>query len=108
MTEAEYHRAAFGTPDGVQREFPWGDASPRPDHGTFDFSSWDPVPVGSSPGGASAWGVPALPWAVWVEAGWIGYSAISTATAASIAASFSLTISMSSLVSSAPPDRIPA
>jgi ergothioneine biosynthesis protein EgtB len=57
MTEAEYHRAAFGTPDGQQRRWPWGDAPPAEEHGTFDFASWDPLPVGSSPAGASAWGV---------------------------------------------------
>ena len=56
-TEAEYHRAAFGTPDGVEREHPWGSAPPAPEHGNFDFRHWDPVPVGSYPAGASAWGV---------------------------------------------------
>lgn len=57
MTEAEYHRAAFGTPDGVERAFPWGDAPPAPAHGTFDFASWDPRPIGLNPAGASAWGI---------------------------------------------------
>jgi ergothioneine biosynthesis protein EgtB len=57
MTEAEYHRAAFGTPDGPEREFPWGDAPPDPTRGNFDFAHWEPVPVGSRPAGASAWGV---------------------------------------------------
>ena len=56
-TEAEYHRAAFGTPDGQEREFPWGDAAPDVSRGNFDFASWDPVPVGARPHGASAWGV---------------------------------------------------
>ena len=27
-TEAEYHRAAFGTPEGDERQLPWGDAPP--------------------------------------------------------------------------------
>ena len=31
MTEAEYHRAAFGTPDGREQALPWGDAPARPD-----------------------------------------------------------------------------
>jgi ergothioneine biosynthesis protein EgtB len=56
-TEEEYHRAAFGAPDGRQRKFPWGDAAPAAEHGNFDFRSWDPVAVGSFAGGASAFGV---------------------------------------------------
>ena len=56
VSEAEYHRAAYGTPEGSERDQPWGtDASART--GNFDFQSWDPVPVGSFPGGQSAWGV---------------------------------------------------
>jgi formylglycine-generating enzyme required for sulfatase activity len=56
-TEAEYHRAAFGSPDGEERDFPWGAAPPQPAHGNFDFQSWEPVPAGARPAGASAWGV---------------------------------------------------
>ena len=56
-TEAEYHRAAFGTPHGEEREFPWGEAPPQPSHGNFDFQSWEPVPAGARAAGASAWGV---------------------------------------------------
>ena len=57
-TEAEYHRAAFGTPSGGERPMPWGDDAPDPArHGNFDFTHWDPVPVGSYPEGQSAWGV---------------------------------------------------
>lgn len=56
-TEAEYHRAAFGTPGGEERPFPWGDAEPTSAHGNFDFRRFDPEPVGISPAGASAWGV---------------------------------------------------
>ena len=59
-TEAEYHRAAFGAPSSVsadERQFPWGDAAPDASRGNFDFASWDPVPVGARPLGASAWGV---------------------------------------------------
>ena len=56
-TEAEYHRAAFATPDGTERLFPWGSAAPASIHGNFDFQSWEPVPAGSRPAGASAWGV---------------------------------------------------
>jgi len=56
-TEAEYHRVAFGSPDGRERAMPWGEAPPSARHGNFDLQHWDPVPVGSSPAGASAWGV---------------------------------------------------
>jgi gamma-glutamyl hercynylcysteine S-oxide synthase len=56
-SEAEYHRAAFGTPSGDERAHPWGEASPEPRHGNFGFARFDPVPVGSYPEGASAWGV---------------------------------------------------
>jgi ergothioneine biosynthesis protein EgtB len=56
-TEAEYHRAAFGTPGGEERQSPWGDAAPDASRGNFDFASWEPVPAGARPHGASAWGV---------------------------------------------------
>ena len=56
-TEAEYHRAAFGAPDGGERSHPWGEAPPDASRGNFDFRHTDPVPVGSYPAGASAWGV---------------------------------------------------
>jgi len=56
-TEAEFQRAAYGTPDGDERRFPWGDAPPDAEHGVFDFATWDPGPVGSHPAGRSAWGV---------------------------------------------------
>ena len=58
MSEAEYHRAAFGTPEGNERAFPWGDEAPDPErHGNFGFRRYDPESVGTSPEGASAWGV---------------------------------------------------
>jgi len=56
-TEAEFHRAAFGTPDGSERSHPWGEDPPDATRGNFDFARWDPVPVGSHPAGASAWGI---------------------------------------------------
>ena len=54
-TEAEFQRAAFGSPTG-ERKHAWGDEAPTTAHGTFDFSSWDPEPVGSHPAGRSSWG----------------------------------------------------
>jgi len=57
-TEPEYHRAAYGTPSGTERAQPWGEAAPDPArHGNFGWRRFDPEPVGSSPDGASAWGV---------------------------------------------------
>lgn len=56
-TEAEYHRAAFGTPSGEERSFPWGEEAPDATRGNFGFQRWDPAPIGSFPRGASAWGV---------------------------------------------------
>ena len=57
LTEAEYHRAAFGEPSEEERSFPWGEAAPDASRGLFDFASWNPVAVGRSPAGRSAWGV---------------------------------------------------
>jgi formylglycine-generating enzyme required for sulfatase activity len=56
-TEAEYHRAAFGTPGEDERSFPWGEALPDASRGNFGYTNWDTVPVGSYPDGVSAWGV---------------------------------------------------
>jgi formylglycine-generating enzyme required for sulfatase activity len=56
-SEAEYHRAAFGTPSGEERSFPWGEERPASHLGNFDFRRFDPEPVGIRPAGASAWGV---------------------------------------------------
>src|SRR2546423_14328287 len=56
-SEAEYHRAAFGTPSGEERRYPWGDELPDPTRGNFGFANWEPVAVGSYPAGDSAWGV---------------------------------------------------
>jgi len=56
-SEAEFQRAAYGDQQGAERSYPWGEASPAVQHGTFDFTSWDPTPTGSHPAGRSAWGV---------------------------------------------------
>jgi ergothioneine biosynthesis protein EgtB len=55
-TEAEFQRAACGT-DHHERLHPWGEASPTPTYGVFDFESWDPEPAGSHPAGRSFWGI---------------------------------------------------
>jgi gamma-glutamyl hercynylcysteine S-oxide synthase len=56
-TEAEFQRAAYGTPEGLERQHPWGSAAAARAHGVFDFASWDPQPAGSHPAGRSAWGI---------------------------------------------------
>ncbi|MGH7725967.1 MAG: SUMF1/EgtB/PvdO family nonheme iron enzyme [Candidatus Eiseniibacteriota bacterium] len=57
-TEAQFHRAAYGTRLGEERPFPWGDAHPDARiHGNFDFLRFDPSPVAAFPAGDSAFGV---------------------------------------------------
>ncbi len=56
-TEAEYHRATFGTPSGAERAFPWGNEPVSPRYGNFAFERFDPEPVDAHPDGTSAWGV---------------------------------------------------
>jgi iron(II)-dependent oxidoreductase len=64
-TEAEWHRAAFGTShgtlhgtlDGDERAYPWGEQLPGAKFGNFDFSSWSPKPVNAFPEGQSAFGL---------------------------------------------------
>lgn len=59
-TEAEFHRAAYGTPAGEEREYPWGSEPPAPHRGNFDLARWNPEPVNAHPGGDSAFGVSGL------------------------------------------------
>lgn len=56
-SEAQWHRAAYGTPEGRERQFPWGSEAPNRKLGNFDFERWDPTPVGAFPQGQSAFGV---------------------------------------------------
>jgi iron(II)-dependent oxidoreductase len=56
-SEAEWHRAAYGTRSGSERAYPWGAEAPDARHGNFDFARWDPVPAGSYPEGVSDFGV---------------------------------------------------
>ncbi|HEY2924272.1 MAG TPA: SUMF1/EgtB/PvdO family nonheme iron enzyme [Candidatus Eisenbacteria bacterium] len=59
-TEPQFHRAAYGTPDGSEREYPWGAEPPTSAHGNFDLRLWDPTPLGAYPRGNSAFGVSEL------------------------------------------------
>lgn len=56
-TEAQWQRAAYGTPGGQERAYPWGAEEPTQTRGNFDFQRWDPTPVGAFPEGQSAFGV---------------------------------------------------
>lgn len=56
-TEEQWHRAAFGGPDGHERQYPWGAEAPNGDLGNFDLHFWDPTPVNAHPRGRSAFGV---------------------------------------------------
>jgi gamma-glutamyl hercynylcysteine S-oxide synthase len=56
-TEAQWHRAAYGAPDGSERSYPWGEAAPAEQHGNFHFQRWDATAVDAHPEGASAFGV---------------------------------------------------
>ena len=56
-TEAQWHRAAYGTPQGTEQQYPWGKTAPSASRGNFDFRSWDPTPVDAFPEGQSAFGV---------------------------------------------------
>jgi ergothioneine biosynthesis protein EgtB len=56
-TEAEWHRAAYGSPGGSERTYPWGNEPPNEWLGNFDLQRWDSVPANAFPKGRSAFGV---------------------------------------------------
>jgi ergothioneine biosynthesis protein EgtB len=56
-TEAEWHRAAYGSRDGRERKYPWGNSPPSSRLGNFDLRRWEPTPVNAFPEGESAFGV---------------------------------------------------
>ncbi len=56
-TEAEWQRAAYGTPQEGERSYPWGEELSDSSHGNFDFARWSPAPVHAFPQGQSAFGV---------------------------------------------------
>jgi formylglycine-generating enzyme required for sulfatase activity len=59
-SEEQFHRAAYGTRSGEDREYPWGSAKPSAERGNFNFRRWDPEPVDAAPAGDSAFGVAQL------------------------------------------------
>ncbi len=60
-TETEWQRAAYGTPGGDERAYPWGEEKPEEksdaNFGNFDFSRWNPIAVNAFPEAQSAFGV---------------------------------------------------
>jgi len=56
-TEAQWHRAAYGTPTESECLYPWGDVGPSAERGNFDFARWDPTAVTAHRAGVSAFGV---------------------------------------------------
>jgi gamma-glutamyl hercynylcysteine S-oxide synthase len=56
-TEAEWLRAGYGTADGTTSAYPWGNESPTPESGNFDFKSWDPTSFNAFPSNQSTFGV---------------------------------------------------
>ncbi len=56
-TEAQWHRAAYGSPQGSEQSYPWGSVAPESSPGNFGFRRWDPAPVNAYPSNKSAFGV---------------------------------------------------
>lgn len=56
-TEAEWQRAAYGSPQETERRYPWGDDAAVATLGNFDFQRWNPIAVHASPRGKSSFGV---------------------------------------------------
>ena len=56
-SEPQWHRAAYGSPDGNERTYPWGRYAPDPSLGNFDLTHWNPTPVNAHQRGQSAFGV---------------------------------------------------
>jgi ergothioneine biosynthesis protein EgtB len=56
-TEEQWHRAAYATPEGRERAYPWGDSLGSLANGNFHHQRWDATPVDDHPEGASAFGV---------------------------------------------------
>jgi len=59
-SEGQWHRAAYGAPQGEERPYPWGSGEPNLSLGNFDFARWDAAPVDGYSAGQSAFGVEGL------------------------------------------------
>jgi ergothioneine biosynthesis protein EgtB len=56
-SEAQWQRAAYATPGGRMRAYPWGSVAPEERHGNFGLRHEEPQAVDAHPAGASAFGV---------------------------------------------------
>jgi gamma-glutamyl hercynylcysteine S-oxide synthase len=56
-SEAEWQRAAYATPAGGERDYPWGNEAVGSNAGNFNFATWSPVPVNWFAQNQSAFGV---------------------------------------------------
>lgn len=56
-SEAQWHRAAYGSSDESARRYPWGNETPSASLGNFDLHHWDPAPVNTYRSSQSAFGV---------------------------------------------------
>ena len=59
-SEEQWHRAAYASPDDIERSYPWGGHAPESSLGNFDLARWNPTPVHAHPAGQSAFGVEGL------------------------------------------------
>jgi len=55
-TEGQWHRAAYGQPDGAESEYPLALRKNTKPDGNFDFLRWDAAPVASPVNNTSAFG----------------------------------------------------
>ena len=56
-SEAQWHRAAYGTRRGTEYAYPWGSTPPDASRGNFHHQRWEPTAVDAHPAGASAFGL---------------------------------------------------
>lgn len=59
-SEAQFHRAAYGTVTGEEHPYPWGGEPPDHERGNFDCHRWNPISVTAMPLGESSFGVAQL------------------------------------------------
>ncbi len=64
-TEAEWEKAASWAPEGVKRDYPWGDGAPTAEVTNLGGRLYRPAPVGAYPAGASVYGCHQMIGDVW-------------------------------------------